>query len=75
MLQEFELQSAWGFLSELAVGDLDTFPGTPRIVGWVDGLDSDNNRVVVFLRSGQIIISVKGGIYHADTLRELLLQP
>ncbi len=58
MLEEFELEGAWGFLNELAIGDLDTLPGTSGIVGWVDGLNGDHNRIVVLLGRGQILGSV-----------------
>ena len=74
MLEEFELEGTWGFLNELAIGDLDTLPSSTGVICWVDGLNGDHNRIVVLLGHDQILGSVESRIYHAHLLGELLLQ-
>jgi hypothetical protein len=61
-------------LDELTIGDLDTLPGTAGIVGRIDGLDGDHNRIVVLLGRDQVLRSVESRVYHAHLLGELLLQ-
>ena len=55
LLEEFELEGPWGFLSELPIGDLDTFSCTTGIVGWIDSLNSDDYGVIVLFKICQII--------------------
>lgn len=74
LLEEFELKRTRGFLNELAIGNLYTLPGTTGVIGRIDGLNSDHNRIVVFLGSDQILRSVESRVYHAHLLWELLLQ-
>ena len=62
-------------MDELAIGDLDALPGTAGIVGRIDGLNGDNNRIVVLLGRDQVLRSVESRVYHAHLLGELLLQP
>ena len=62
-------------MNKLAIGDLYTFPRTAGIVGRIDGLNGDHNRIVVLLGSDQILRSVESRVYHAHLLGELLLQP
>ena len=61
-------------MNELAIGDLDTLSGTAGIVGRIDGLNGDHNRIVVLLGRDQILRSVESRVYHAHLLGELLLQ-
>ena len=74
LLEELELEGTWGFLSELPIGDLDTFSCTTGIVGWIDRLNSYDYRVVVFFKSRKIFNSVEIRIDHANLRRELLFQ-
>ena len=75
LLEKFELKGARGFLNELAIGNLDTLPGTTGVIGRIDGLNGDHNRIVVLLGRDQILRSVESRVYHAHLLGELLLQP
>jgi len=75
LLEEFELQGAWGLLNELAIGDLDALPGTAGIVGRINGLNGDHNRIVVLFGHDQVLRSVESRVYHANLLGELLFQP
>ncbi len=58
MLEEFELEGTWGFLNELAIGDIETLPARAGVIGRVDSLNGDHNRILVLLSRGQILISV-----------------
>jgi hypothetical protein len=74
LLEEFELKGTRGFLNELAIGDLDTLPGTTGVIGRIDGFNGDHNRIVVLLGRGQVLRSVESRVDHAHLLGELLLQ-
>ena len=74
MLKEFELKCTRAFLDELAIGNLYALPGTAGVIGRIDGLNGDHNRIVVLLGRGQVLRSVESRVYHAHLLGELLLQ-
>ena len=75
LLEKFELKGTRGFLNELAIGNLDTLTCTTGVIGRIDGLNGDHNRIVVLLGRCQVLRSVESRVYHAHFLGELLLQP
>ena len=74
LLEKFELKDTRGFLNELAIGNLYALPGTAGVIGRIDGLNGDHNRIVVLLGRDKILRSVESRVYHANLLGELLLQ-
>jgi hypothetical protein len=74
LVKKFELKCTRGFLNELAIGDLDTLPGTTGVIGRIDGINGDHNQIVVLLGRDQVLRSVESRVYHAHFLGELLLQ-
>lgn len=74
LLQEFELERAWGFLDELAVGDLNRLLGLAGIACRVEGLHGHHYRIVVLSQRGEVLGPIEGRIDRAHLRGELLLE-